>query len=205
MQNVAFRSGGGHKFSAEGAITAVTDSNDVSGAGHSKLAEHLAVGRIVGAHGIRGELKVQVLTDFDQRFEPGSMLIVEGEESGREVLSARPHKTYLLVQLQGITNRTEAQQQRGLHLLVQRDQAIPLPEGEYYADELEGLRVMTTGGEDLGVLTEVWWTAANEIYVVQGPFGEVLLPAVADVIQEVDLQSGEMLVSLLPGLVQSLD
>ena len=186
-------------------MTVVTNDNDLDGSSVPKLAEHLAVGRIKGAHGLHGELKVEVLTDFDQRFESGSLLIVEGEAFEREVLSARPHKGFLLVKLQGIVDRTEAQRQRGLHLLVQRDKAVSLPEGEYYADELEGLRVITTEGVELGVLTEVWWTAANEIYMVQGAYGEVLLPAIADVVQNVDLQKGEMLVRLLPGLVQSLD
>ena len=183
----------------------MTDYDEQSGQSQTKRATHLAVGRIGGAHGIRGELKVEVLTDFPHRFEPGSRLFLEGEEVAREVVSARPHKAYMLVKLQNIENRTEAQQLHGLYLLVHRDNATPLPEDVYYTDELVGLRVITTKGVELGKLTEVLWTAANEVYVVQGLFGEVLLPAIADVIQEVDLQNGEMLVRLLPGLVQSLD
>ncbi len=171
----------------------------------SKLATHLAVGRIRGVHGIRGELKVEVLTDFVQRFSPGSNLLVEGEVTDREVSSARPHKGYLLVQFVGLDDRSEAEKFQGLHLLVPRDSAEVLPEDEYYTDELVGLQVITTNGVDLGKLTDVWWTSANEVYVVHGPFGEVLLPAIAEVVQRVDLQNGEMLVKLLPGLVQSLD
>ncbi len=183
----------------------MADYDKQSGQSQTKRATHLAVGRIGGAHGIRGELKVEVLTDFTHRFDPGSRLFLEGDEVECEIVSARPHKAYMLVKLKGIENRTEAQQLRGLHLLVHRDKATPLPKDEYYADELVGLRIITTKGMELGELTEVLWTAANECYVVQGPFGEVLLPAIAEVIQEVDLQNGEMLVSLLPGLVQSLD
>ena len=183
----------------------MADYDDQNKQSHSERATHLAVGRIGGAHGIHGELKVEVLTDFPHRFEPGSRLFLEGEEVEREVVSARPHKAYMLVKLKNIENRTEAQQLRGLHLLVHRDNATPLPEDEYYTDELVGLRVITTEGVNLGELTEVLWTAANEVYVVQGGYGEVLLPAIADVIQEVDLQKGEMGVRLLPGLVQSLD
>jgi len=183
----------------------LTKHNDFNERHRSKLASHLAVGRILGVHGIRGELKVEVLTDFVQRFAPGSNLLLEGEEIEREVSSARSHKTYLLVKLRGLDSRTEAEQLYGRYLLVPRDKAEVLPEGEYYTDELVGLRIITTDGVELGQLTEVLWTTANEVYVVDGPFGEVLLPAIADVVQEVDLQNGEMLVNLLPGLVQSLD
>jgi 16S rRNA processing protein RimM len=109
------------------------------------------------------------------------------------------------VKLRDLDSRTEAEQMCGRHFLVPRDNAEILPEGEYYVDELVGLRIITTNGVELGKLTEVLWTNANEVYVVNGPFGEVLLPAIADVVQEVDLQNNEMLVKLLPGLVQSLD
>jgi len=183
----------------------VVEHNDAHGNHRAKLATHLAVGRILGVHGIRGELKVEVLTDFAQRFAPGSRLLLEGEKIECEVMSARSHKTYLLVKLRGFESRTEAERLHGLHFLVPRDNAEVLPENEYYVDELIGLRIITTDGVELGKLTEVLWTTANEVYVVDGPFGEVLLPAIADVVQEVNLQNGEMLVVLLPGLVQSLD
>ena len=188
-----------------GAKPGMPEYDGVNEQDRTELATHLAVGRIRGVHGIRGELKVEVLTDFRQRYAPGSNLFIEGEEIEREVLSARAHKTYLLVKLKGLDNRTEAEKLHGLHFLVPRDNAMTLPEGEYYADELVGLRVITTDGVELGKLTEVLWTSANEVYVVIGSFGEVLLPAIAEVVQEVDLQNGEMLVNLLPGLVQSLD
>jgi 16S rRNA processing protein RimM len=161
----------------------------------------MAVGRIVGAHGIRGEIKVKQLTDFPERFAPGSLLYVEEEGFQREVISARPHKGLLLVKLSGITDRTTVEGLRGRHLFIAREEAMALEEDEYYEDELVGLRVETMEGELLGQLTEIIWTGANEVYIVQGPRGEVLLPAIAEVVQEVDLDAGVMRVTLLPGLV----
>jgi 16S rRNA processing protein RimM len=170
-----------------------------------KRAPHLAVGQIIGVHGIRGELKVKVLTDYGERFAAGSRLLIEGESSPRAVLATREHKGYLLVRMAGITSRNEAEVLRRRYLLVEREQAMPLAENEFYEDDLVGLGVVTTAGQFLGELVEVLWTGANEVYVVQGELGEVLLPAIAEVIQAVDLQREEMVVKLLPGLVPALD
>ena len=169
------------------------------------LADFLAVGRVVAAHGVRGEIKVDVLTDFMERYEVGSELYLEGEESPRRVLSSRPHKDFLLVLLPGLEDRSLVESLRGRHLLVPRDQAMPLAEDEYYADVLHGLRVFTHSGRDLGILTDVFWTGANEVYRVEGAFGEIWLPAIADVVLQLDLQNGNILVNLLPGLVPELD
>ncbi|NOZ73520.1 MAG: 16S rRNA processing protein RimM [Chloroflexi bacterium] len=170
-----------------------------------KRSSHLAVGRIIGVHGIRGEMKVNVMTDFPERFEPGSMLWIEGESTPREILSVREHKGNLLVRMAGLATRTEAELMRQRYLLIERSQAMPLPENEFYEDELLGLRVVTTTGILLGELVEVLQTGANDVYIVEGDLGEVLLPAIADVVQSVDLQKEEMVVKLLPGLVPALD
>ncbi len=161
----------------------------------------MAVGRIVGAHGIRGEIKVKQLTDFPERFAPGSLLYLEEEAFQREVIASRPHKGMFLVQLSGLSDRNAAERLRGKYLFIARDEAMALEEDEYYEDELIGLQVETMEGVILGELTEIIWTGANEVYIVQGPKGEVLIPAIAQVVQEVDLESGIMRVTLLPGLV----
>lgn len=166
---------------------------------------YIVVGKIVGVHGIRGEVKVDVLTDFPERFEPGSELLVEGDDLLWRIVSSRPHKKMLLIRFERIEDRSQAAALSGRYLLVSRESAGSLPEGEYYADELIGLTVLTDKGVDLGEITEVWWTAANEVYVVEGSFGEVLLPAIADVIQHIDLAKGELVVKLLPGLVPDFD
>ncbi len=163
---------------------------------------YMAVGRIVGAHGVRGEIKVKLLTDFPERFAPGSLLFLEEEGFQREVLSARPHKDMLLIKLSGLPDRTAVEPLRGKYLFILREEAMELDEDEYYEDELVGLVVETMEGDLLGELVEIIWTGANEVYVVQGPQGEVLIPAIAQVVQEVDLEEGVMRVSLLPGLMR---
>jgi len=162
---------------------------------------YMAVGRIVGAHGVRGEIKVKQLTDFPERFAPGSRLYLGDEEFQREVVAARPHRGMLLVKLSGLTNRNDVEHLRGKYLFIRREEAMALEEDEYYEDELIGLIVETVDGEHLGELIEIMWTGANEVYIVRGPRGEVLIPAIAQVVQEVDLDAGVMRVRLLPGLV----
>lgn len=170
-----------------------------------KLQTPLAVGQIVGIHGLRGEMKVNVLTDFDDRFAPDALLWVEGETSPRSVVSARWHKRSLLLHLAGLDSRTVLEPLRQRYLFIERSQAAPLETDEYYEDELVGLQVRTEAGQVLGVLTEVLWTGANDVYVIQGDWGEVLLPAIAEVVQNVDLQHEQMVVRLLPGLIPALD
>ncbi len=174
-------------------------------AGALMTESFLAVGRVIAPHGVRGEVKVEVQTDFPQRFQPGAQVWLEGETEPLRVLAARRQQNLLLLQFDSIPSRTEAELLRDRLLVVPRDQAMTLPEGEYYSDELQGLAVTTTDGDDLGVLVDVWWTNANEVYVVEGPWGEVLVPAIADVVQDVDLQNRRMIVKLLPGLAPQLD
>ncbi len=161
----------------------------------------MAVGRIVGAHGIRGEIKVKQLTDFPERFAPGSRLYVGEEAFQREVIASRPHRGMLLVKLSGLSDRNAVEHLRGKYLFIDREEAMELEEDAYYEDELVGLTVETMEGELLGELMEIMWTGANEVYIVQGPRGEALIPAIAQVVQEVDLEAGVMRVKLLPGLV----
>jgi len=170
----------------------------------SNQAAYLAIGRIVGPHGVRGEVKVKVLTDFPERFDVGSRLLLEGESARREVLSARPHKGMLLVKFSGVADRNAVAALRGKYLFVPREEAMPLGKDEFYEDELVGLRVETMTGESLGEVADVMWTGANEVYVVRGAKGEWLLPAIADVIQSVDVDAGVMRVTLLPGLLDEM-
>lgn len=171
----------------------------------STLAPFLLVGHVLAPHGLQGEVKVSVSSDFPERFAAGAELWVEGDDEPCRVVTSRPHGDYLLLLLDRYGDRTLAEHLRNRDLIVPRKLAKPLPEGEYYSDELVGLHVITASAQNLGVLVDIWWTGANEVYVVEGPLGEVLLPAIAEVVQDVDLQNRRMVVKLLPGLVPELD
>jgi 16S rRNA processing protein RimM len=118
------------------------------------------------------------------------------------IATARRHRNQLLVRLEGVDTRDEADLLRGKLLMVALDEAIPLEDDEYYLFQVVGARVVTTDGEDLGRVAEILETGANDVFVIQGgPRGEILLPDIDEVVLDVDVANGLMTVSLLPGLL----
>lgn len=174
-----------------------------SGSGGSSPEPHfLIVGRVLRAWGIRGDLKIQPFTDRPEDFRQFDHIYVGAAHAARPrryaVQSFRPYQGSWLLHLTGVDSRTEAEQLHGQTLFIERAQRTIAP-GEYLIDQIIGLRVLTTSGEDLGTIAEIIKTGANDVYVVKGP-REVLLPARAEVVREIDLDRGVMTVELLPGL-----
>ena len=167
---------------------------------------YLAIGRISAPHGIRGEVKVEVLTDFPERFKSGAHVYLGAGSEDLEtrpvkIIAARPHKGGYLIRLDVVPDRNAAELMRDRYLLIPEAEAMPLGDHENYLHDLIGLRVQTTDGQQLGELKEVLFTKANDVYVVHGPDGEVLLPAIRDVVLQVDLPARRMIVALPEGLL----
>jgi 16S rRNA processing protein RimM len=165
--------------------------------------EEILVGTIARAHGLTGEVVVDPLSDAPDRFAPGGALTAwfrSGKRRPLRVASSRPFQQRLLVRFEGVATRTEADALRGAELRIARGQVAPLPEGRHYRFEMIGLEVRTPGGETLGRVADVFATGSNDVYVVRGPRGEILLPALEGVVLEVDMARGEMLVAPPPGL-----
>ena len=164
----------------------------------------LVVGRIGRPHGVRGEVRVELHTDDPDRFKRlKAVHIGDPSEKPTAVTSARPHQDVILLTFAGIDDRNAAELLRDKWLYVPMEDAEPLAEGEYFLYQLEGLEVSDTDGHDLGRLAEVMETGANNVFVVSGQFGDILLPDIPDVVQEIDFENGRMVVQLLPGLVDS--
>lgn len=167
----------------------------------------LAIGLIVGVHGLRGEVKVELHTDFPERFTSGRVCSLGSELVQAEIASARPHKSTMLVRFVGINRREEAEALRGTWIFIDENEAGELDEDSYWIHDIVGLQVRSTDGEQFGVVTQVLSTGANDVYVVrtEAPFNkgrDLLLPAIADVVRRVDIAGGEMIVDLPPGLVE---
>ncbi len=164
--------------------------------------EFLAIGAIVGPHGIRGEVKVSPMTDFPERFRAGAAVYLGTPDEAVPVVieAARPHKNYILVKFASVPDRNAAELLVDQYLLIPEEQAMPLGEHENYTHDLIGLEVETATGEKLGKLVEVLFTGANDVYVVAGSAGELLLPALRSVVLEVDLDQHLMKVALPDGL-----
>ncbi|MGH2536633.1 MAG: ribosome maturation factor RimM [Candidatus Promineifilaceae bacterium] len=163
----------------------------------------LAVGRIHSAHGIRGEVRVQVLAQDASRFQELEQLFL-GEADPRPVAleGARPHKSGVLLKLRGVDDRNAAEALRGQLLQVAWEDAVPLEDGEYYLYQLLGLQAYSDAGEHLGELVYVLETGANNVFVIKTAGAELLLPDIPEVIQAIDFAAGRMVVHLLPGLVE---
>ncbi len=168
-----------------------------------KSPRYIAIGSIAGAHGIRGEVKVVSLTDFPERFKPGQRVYVgtETEATQTKIVAARPHQTMWLVKLASVPDRNAAELLRDQYLFLPEGEAMPLAEDENYVHDLIGIVVVTETGESIGVLKDVLFTAANDVYVIAGPEGEVLIPALRTVVLEVDLDKRRMVVQLPEGLL----
>jgi 16S rRNA processing protein RimM len=160
-------------------------------------ASAVTVGRIGAPHGIRGELKVEPLTDFPERFEPNSRLYLG--DSMLVVQASRWRGRSVYVKFRGIDDRNAAAGLTGRELRV--PQPRQLTEADvYYQHDIVGLEVESEGGERIGRIEQIFSTGPNDVYVVRGESGELLLPAIDDVIKQVDLPGKRIVVELLPGL-----
>lgn len=164
---------------------------------------YLAIGRIIRAHGLRGEVSAAVLTDFPERFETTEWVYLgnEFEATPYRLQSFRWHKQNVLLTLEGVTNRTQAELLKGQLVQVPLEEAVTLPDGSYYLYQLIGLKVEDTSGKFLGTIKEVLETGANDVYVVEHEGQELLLPAIPDVVKSVDIAAGIMVVHLIDGLI----
>lgn len=163
----------------------------------------MAVGRIVKPHGIRGEVAVDILTDF-----PGRFALLEevylGEDNPRPVplKGVRFHKGRALLTLGGYDDRTAVEALRGEMVMVPVDEAMPLEPDQYYQEDLIGLEVWTVDDEYLGDVVDILETGANDVFIVDSEeHGEVLLPAIEQVVQWIDLEENRMVVELMEGLI----
>lgn len=162
---------------------------------------HIAIGRIATAHGIRGEVRVELYTDFPERFAPQTVIYVGEALTRAKIEYARPHKLQMLVKLVDVETRDDAEALRGQWLFVPEEEAVELEPDTYWVHDIVGLQAETEAGELLGRISEVLFTGANEVYVIQSADGgELLVPAIAEVIQQVDLAAKRITVRLLPGM-----
>jgi 16S rRNA processing protein RimM len=155
--------------------------------------DSLIVGVLVGPHGLRGELKLRPLTEFPERIPQLPELRLrypDGTEARRRLLAARFHRQMFLLTLEGIETIEDAEALRGASVLIDRDQAAPLPEGRYYEHQLLGLRVLTPGGEELGRISEIIPGASNDVYVA----GRYMIPATHDAVLRIAPEEGVLIV-----------
>jgi 16S rRNA processing protein RimM len=161
------------------------------------LAHAVTVGRIVAAHGVKGEVKVEPLSDFPERFQAGSRLWIEG--APHTVERGRTQRRILVIKLRDVDTRSQAEALQGKELVAAEASRLE-GEGLYYLHDILGARVEDQAGEALGSVVEVLSTGSNDVYVVRGERGELLLPALDDVILRVDVASKRIVADVPEGI-----
>jgi 16S rRNA processing protein RimM len=168
----------------------------------------LVLGQIQRPHGVRGEMRLRVITAYPDRIAHLETVFIGTDPYDADaaqsfsMINARWHREHLLVKLDGIPDRDEAERYRNQFLMVALDDAIPLEDDEYYVFQIIGAKMVTEDGETLGSITQVLETGANDVFVVTGGIrGEVLIPDLPHVILNVDLEQQIVTVAPPPGLL----
>lgn len=178
-----------------------TPEQDSSPEQPSDAPNYLVVGRVVAVRGLSGEMRVDLLDPDGTQFLQAEEVYLGEERLCLQVRQTRLFRGQGLLQVEGIDDRNAAEYWRNAQVGVVANDVAPLEEDEYYYRQVLGLSVITEEGENLGHVTHILATRANDVYVVQGPDSEeILLPAIKDVILKIDPDGGTMLVRLLEGL-----
>ena len=168
------------------------------------MTKYLEIGQIVNTFGIKGMVKVKPFTDNIERFSNLEKIYIKNKSGQTEykIQEVKYHKNMVLIKFEGIENPEQADLLRNSYLMVDRETEEPLEVGRYYIVDMIGLDVFTDDNEYLGKLEDIYNTGSNDIYVVKNELGkQVLLPAIEDVIKNIDMDNKKVIVHLIPGLV----
>jgi len=156
--------------------------------------DRVQIGQVVGVFGLRGHLKVKVLTDFVERFDPGQKVWIDDKE--REIVDIKWHRDQARVALAGISTPEAAESLRWKYLEVPKSRRPKLEDDEYYADDLIGFAAVDTEGKPLGTIDDIIGAPAHDILDISG----VLVPAVEEFVVEIDLDNERVVIKPIPGL-----
>lgn len=168
------------------------------------MEDFLKVGVITTTHGVRGEVKVYPTTDEPERFLELDHVLLDTEKEFRdlEIKNVRFFKNLVILKFKGIDNINDIEKYKGHDLWIPREEGQELDEDEYYIADLLGLRVILDDGTEFGTLKNVMETGANDVYIIDtNAHGEVLVPAIRECIQDIDLEKNTMTIHLMKGLI----
>jgi 16S rRNA processing protein RimM len=165
--------------------------------------EWATIGKIVAPFGIRGELKVQPFTDIPNRFSQLKVIHLAPDYTRYSIEGVRPYKgDMLLLALEGVDDANAAELLRNKDLCISVDQLAKLPSDSYYQHDILGLRVFTLANQEVGTIVDIMVTGGNDVYVLQsGEKHEVLIPAIKEVVKQIDLVRRMMYIEPIKGLL----
>lgn len=166
--------------------------------------EYIEIGQIVNTNGLKGVVKVNPFTDDISKFEDLKYVYIQLKNELKKVKieQVRYNKNQVLLKLEGIDSIEKAEKYRNFYLKTEKESQEDLGEDTYYIVDLIGLDVYSDKNEYLGKIEDVFPTGSNDVYVVKDNLGkQILIPAIADVVKEVDLKNKKMIINLIPGLI----
>lgn len=163
------------------------------------------IGKIVNTHGIKGEVRVQSITDFpEERFAPGATVYVfQAGHPSRQltVKTHRQHKQFDLISFEGLDDINAVETLKGADLKVSEDQQEELASGEYYYRDIIGLNVVDLDDHLIGKVKEIMESGANDVWIVERKGkSDLLIPAIKDVVKKIDLENQQIIIEMLDGL-----
>ena len=167
------------------------------------MNKYLELGQIVNVKGLKGEVKVNSFTDDNTKFERIPKVFLKRKETlkGYEIEKVGYAKNQVIIKFKNVNTVEEAESLRNSYIVVDRKIFGELPEGVYYIADLIGLDVFTEANEYLGKVDDIFSTGSNDVYVVKDELGkQKLLPGIDEVIKQIDLELGKIIVNLIEGL-----
>lgn len=162
------------------------------------------IGKIVNTHGIRGEVKVKRITDFEERFASGETVYIKDENHTVPLIieSHRIHKGFDLLKFKNLNNINDVEKYKGLYLQIHEEQQLELPEDEFYYHEIIGCEVFDLNGEKLGDIKEILAPGANDVWVLsRHGKKDAYIPYIEPVVKKVDIENKKIFIELMEGLL----
>ncbi len=171
------------------------------------MHKKIVIGKVIGTHGIKGTLKILPLTDFPERFwKMESLSLYDENENKRfsgRIWNVKRHSSgkFILIDLENVFDELTANQLVGLYIMISPEERVELKEGEYWIDDIIGLKVLDEESRELGTITDVIKAGYHDVYVVKTKDGkQKFIPAVKEFIKKIDIENGFIVVSLMEGL-----
>jgi 16S rRNA processing protein RimM len=163
--------------------------------------ERIIIGKILSPHGVKGEVKVEPLTDYPERFYRTKVVWAEAVHANLEIETIREHQELFLIKFKDVGNRDQAEILTNSYLKIEPEQVMQLPPDRFFHFQIIGLQVVDHRGNLLGKISEILETGANDVYVVKRENKkDLLIPALKSIVQEIDLKENRMVVKLPAGL-----
>lgn len=164
-------------------------------------AEIFEMGKIVGTHGIKGEVRAQSWGNDESSLLGYDFFLVGKEHKRYNITYAKAHKNVVIIKFEGVDSIDEAQKLAGSVMYLYRDNMKQLPKGEVYIADLLGLPVILPDGEEIGIVCDVFPTGANDVVAIKTPDGkELLAPFIKDCFPDLDISDGKLLITPIEGL-----